>query len=147
MNVYSISIREGANYGTRLCTSELYSSNKWGYILLITLQNLSTALSFFSWQIGLLVSFHWFSLWVLWAGYAQASSYLYPRRYYFHLYPQTFKMQTLTTISVAEQNIECMHPTVVVLHINYIKCYKCKFMLWIWFYGACICILSYLPKS
>lgn len=36
MNVYSIPIREGTNYGTRLCTSKLYSSNKWRYILLFS---------------------------------------------------------------------------------------------------------------
>lgn len=38
-------------------------------------------------------------------------------------------MHILATISAAEQNMECMHPTVVVLRINYIKCYKFKFML------------------
>lgn len=46
MNVYSILIAEGTNYGTWLCTSRLYRSSKWGYILLISAAELGHSVIF-----------------------------------------------------------------------------------------------------
>ena len=147
MNVYFILLTEDTNYGTCLYMSRLYSSSKWGHALLISgielgnsviflfLRNRATCFILLIFLLSLMSS---------------VSTYKPPpiciKGLMFTSLPSDIRNHMLLLQFQQLKKTEYMHPTVAVLYINYIKCYKCKFVLRIWFYRACVCILSYLPK-
>lgn len=120
MNVYSILLREDTNYGTWLSVSRLYSSSNWGYILLISASELGNSVIFLllrNWATCFILLIVLFSLTSSVSMYQPplicvkgANIYIVTRR--------CSKSCVLATISIAEENIEYIHPSTAILFIN-----------------------------